>query len=267
MDNKPDRHISFSQLGVFLSCPLKWKLAQEARERGEDGYGEATWNMKVGTVVHTVMEMFHHPDYSPRNQDDFPAFFNAALEDQPLVNEAAKDRLSYVRDAERCIEAFQAEFGLDAAWHPTHVEYEFDVPLTSTFTLQGVFDDITLDHENKEIVIGEYKTSLKPMWADSYTKMTTQPYVYQYACGQLWPDYTLVSVDYTLITPQLAQRISRDMWPADMAQWQAYLISKANEMEEVLLDHVPVYPNYSYNCQRCDFWKGHCERVVLNGGS
>jgi len=260
------RHISYSQLNTFLSCPLRWKNAQEARERGEDGYGEATWNMKVGTVVHTVMEMFHHPDYNPRDLDDLKGFYEAALVDQPLFNEGVKDEGKYELDAARCIGAFRQEFGPDDNWHPTHVEYEFDVPLTNTFTLQGVFDDITLDHDNKEIVIGEYKTSLKDMWADSYTMMTTQPYVYQYACGQLWPDYTLVSVDYTLITPKSAQRISRPMWPGDMEQWRAHLEDKAQEMEGVLGNHIDAYPNYSsFNCGRCPFWEG-CKQNILLGG-
>lgn len=261
------RHISYSQLNTFLSCPLKWKLAQEARERGEDGYGEATWNMKVGTVVHTVMEMFHHEDYGPRDQGDLVEFFRSALEDQPLYNKGVAKPTFYETEAWKCIAAFNSGFGTDDAWHPTHVEYEFDVPLTPTFTLQGVFDDITLDHENKEIVIGEYKTSLKDMWADSYIQMTTQPYVYQYACGQLWPDYTLVSIDYTLITPRSATRISRPMWPGDMMQWSEYLVRKAMEMQQVLDGRVAAYPNYSsFNCARCPFWEGHCKQEVLFGG-
>ncbi len=261
-----DLHVSYSQINTFLSCPLKWKLGQEARAHGEDSYGEPTWNMKVGTVVHTVMEMFHHPDYWPRDEEDIPAFFNAALEDQPLLNEGTAKPDSYEREARRCVSAFWAEFHADEAWRPTHVEYEFDVPLTPTFTLQGVFDDITLDHENKEIVIGEYKTSLKDMWADSYTQMTTQPYVYQYACGQLWSDYTLVSIDYTLITPRSAQRIVRPMWPGDMPVWKTYLQGKAVEMFAVLQGSRPAYPNYSsFNCGRCPSWEGHCKGVVLFG--
>jgi len=261
------RHISYSQLNTFLSCPLKWKNAQEARERGEDGYGEATWNMKVGTVVHTVMEMFHHPDYTPRNRVDLSDFLEAAMVDQPLLNEVTAKPLYYVKEAQKCAMAFAEAFGEDNDWHPTHVEYEFDVPLTDTFTLQGVFDDITLDHENKEIVIGEYKTSLKDMWADSYTMMTTQPYVYQYACGQLWPDYTLVSIDYTLITPRSAQRISRPMWPGDMEKWSLYIKTMATEMELVLAGVIPAYPNYSsFNCGRCQFWEG-CKQEIMFGGA
>lgn len=260
------RHISYSQLNTFLSCPLKWKNAQEAKERGEDGYGEATWNMKVGTVVHTVLEMFHHEDYNPRDEMDLPLFFAAALKDQPLVNEGVKDPNSYLNEAQRCVKAFWEEFGLDMGHCPTHVEYEFDVPLTNTFTLQGVFDDVRLDHDNKEIVMGEYKISLKDMWADSYTMMTTQPYVYQYACGQLWPDYTLVSIDYTLITPRSAQRISRPMWPGDMEQWNEYLIEKACAMEGVLTGFTGAYPNYSsFNCGRCQFWDT-CKQNILLGG-
>ena len=261
------KHISYSQLNTFLSCPLKWKNAQEARERGEDGYGEATWNMKVGTVVHTVMEMMHHPDYIRLGEAlDVAAFFEAALVDQPLVNADAAKPLFYQNEAWRCILAFLTEFGAkDENWNPTHVEYEFDVPLTPTFTLQGVFDDITLDHENKEIVIGEYKTSLKDMWADSYTMMTTQPYVYQYACGQLWPNYTLVSIDYTLITPRSAQRISRPMWPGDRRPWEEYLVTQAQGMAHVLSGYIPAYPNYSsFNCGRCQFWDT-CKQNILIG--
>jgi len=263
------KHISYSQLNTFLSCPLKWKLGQEARERGEDGYGEPTWNMKVGTVVHTVMEMWHHPDYTPRDRGDLITFFTAALQDQPLLNEEAKDPDFYVKSALRCVEVFLAEFGLDDDHHPTHVEYEFDVPLTPTFSLQGVFDDITLDHTNKEIVIGEYKTSLKDMWADSYTQMTTQPYIYQYACSQLWPDYTLVSVDYTLISPRKAERISRPMWPGDRGAWKLYLRDKALEMAVLIKDYYPspAYPNYSsFNCARCPVWESNCNQTVLFGG-
>ncbi len=261
-----NRHISYSQLNTFLSCPLKWKNAQEARERGEDGYGEPTWNMKVGTVVHTVMELYHHPDYTTRFTPDVVSFIDAAMEDQPLYNEGVKDPESYIKEAKRCVRSFITEFGADDDWHPTHVEYEFDVPLTPTFTLQGVFDDITIDHTNKEIVIGEYKTSLKDMWADSYTMMTTQPYVYQYACGQLWPDYTLVSIDYTLITPKFAQRISRPMWPGDMLTWELFLKQKAVEMGIVLDGLLPAYPNYSsFNCGRCPFWEG-CKQNILLGG-
>jgi len=260
------KHISYSQLNTFLSCPLKWKNAQEARERGEDGYGEPTWNMKVGTVVHTVMEMYHHPDLVDRENADIGVFFEAALEDQPLLNEGATKPTYYENEARRCVAAFISEFHTDDDWHPTRVEYESDVPLTPTFTLQGVFDDITLDHNNKEIVIGEYKTSLKDMWADSYTMMTTQPYVYQYACGQLWPDYTLVSIDYTLITPRSAQRISRPMWPGDMEKWARYLQLKAFEMANVLEGPYPAYPNYSsFNCGRCQFWDT-CKQNILLGG-
>jgi len=112
-----DRHISYSQLSKFMSCPLAWKLAQEARAAGEDGYGEPTWPMKVGTVVHMVMEMFHHPDYNPREVKDLGPFMAAALVDQPLLNEGVKDPLSYLKDAERCVASFVSAFGADDNWH------------------------------------------------------------------------------------------------------------------------------------------------------
>jgi len=114
-------------------------------------------------------------------------------------------------------------------------------------------------------MIGEYKSSLKEIDVDDKVWRTFQPFVYQYAAGILWPEYTLTAVQYTLLSPQKVERVIRPMWPSDMRMWKALLIRKAVEMSDIKKYDFP-FPNYSWNCKFCPFWQGTCQRNLLLGG-
>jgi len=251
-------HISHSQITDFLRCNLKWKLNRQVREH--DGYNEdsGTWAQKSGKVVHTVMEMFHHPTNLPRAASDMEIYLPDALEEVPL-------KPPYLNQVKRTISNFVATFGMDDEHRPNITELEETVPLIEGCDLTVVLDDVTLDHENKEVMIGEYKSSLKDeIDEQEVVWMTYQPFVYQYAASILWPDYVLTKMQYTLLTPKSATRVIRPMWPSDKSVWIARLATTAQEMMRTRGNYI--FPNYSWNCKWCDHWKTHCEPKLLLGG-
>lgn len=254
-------HISHSQLTTFTDCNLKWKLSREQLAiQGQDDEG-GTWAQKAGSVIHTVMELYHSPQYKQRNPDDIPTFFEHAMEETPL-------KAPYEGQVTASLNHFIDTFGLDPKHNPDFVELAFEVPLIKGFTLAGIFDDISFDHVNKELVIGEYKSSLKPIDAQEKVWQTYQPFVYQYAASIMYPDYRHKAMRYTLLDPKGVQRVERPMYPESLPEWTAYLKRQAKQMLAVKEGKEIAFPNYSWKCNGgigCAFWDGVCQRKLMIG--
>jgi len=257
-------HISHSQLTTFIECELRWKLSRDPAVLAARSNNDGTWDMKAGSFIHTVMELFHHPDYLPRNTDDIlGVFFDHADEEIPL-------RSPYEGQVRASLRNFIDSFGLDEGHAPTYVEMDFTVPFPGLkgYNLAGIFDDITFDNVNREIVLGEYKSSLKEIDPEVKVWQTWQGYVYQYACSVLYPDYRVTGIQYTLIDPKKAIRVMRPLYPDSVPEWKAYMTRLGKEMKDVKTGKREAFPNYQWKCggrYPCPFWRETCQRKLMMG--
>ena len=257
-------HISHSQISTFIECELRWKLSRDPALIAARTNNDGTWDMKAGSFIHTVMELFHHPDYKKRDTGDIlTTFYDAADEEIPL-------KKPYDGQVRSSLRNFIATFDTDQAHKPDYVELEFEVPFPGLagYTLNGVFDDITFDHVNMEILLGEYKSSLKEIDTGVKVWQTYQPFVYQYACSIMYPEYKVRGIQYTLIDPKSAQREVRAMYPESITEWTAHLTRKGKEMVAVKSGAVEAFPNYQWKCggrYPCPFWRDTCERKLMVG--
>ena len=257
-------HISHSQISTFIECELRWKLSRDPTLIAARTNNDGTWDMKCGSFNHTCMELFHHPQYKKRNTDDIlTTFYDHASEEIPL-------KAPYAGQVRATLQNFIDVFGVDKEHKPDFVELEFNVPFPGLkgYTLNGIFDDISFDHKNKEITLGEYKTSLKPIDVAVKVWQTYQPFVYQYACSILYPDYKVVGISYTLLDPKEAKREFRPLYTESIPEWTEHLRRKGQEMLAVKEGKVEAFPNYQWKCggrYPCPFWRDTCERKLMVG--
>ena len=266
MEQKND-HISTSQLGEFLKCQRRWKLSRQFKDLttpGEEFIEDpesGTVDQKAGKIIHTVMAMFHHLDNNPRNWDtDWPIFLEAALTESYL-----KD--TYVAQVTRTLKHFGKVFGNDNGHKPDLIEHEvLDVPLIPGCDLTVIFDDITFNHEEKTIVVGEYKSSLKPIDVTEKLWLTHQPMVEQFAVSVLWPDYRMTGMLYTLLWPSDCTRVFRPIHAEDVPMWERRIKQKAKEMMVLKHDsNADPFPNFSKLCHWCPFWESYCQQELHFG--
>jgi len=253
-----NNHISHSQLDTFLRCELKWKLGRELLVLTGRDENSGTWAQKAGSVIHTIMEMYHHPDNNPREVGDLETFLAHALEEIPLKS-------PYLGQVKKTITNFVNTFGKDSDHAPDQCELEFDVPLIPGCDLRVVFDDVTFNHETKELVIGEYKSSLKEIDVEEKVWMTYQPFVYQYAAGIKWPDYILTGIQYTLLSPKSVERVIRPMWDSDRKKWAILIPDRAAQMMLIKNYGVIPFSEYGFNCKWCEHWRGTCLKKFIDG--
>ncbi len=256
------KHISASQIANWTRCRYLWAEGRKTSGvRGPEGGPDDTWAQRIGHFVHAVEAQFKSIGAAERSEGKWlaiPAFIGQQWEwngiDPDIVIETrrrAKAILNQLWDA----------FGIDEDHEPILVEHKLEVPLTADYDLVAILDDVTLVEADKTLIIGEYKTSQSPIDEEERTLMTIQPYVYQWAAAQVWPDYKAIAVVYTLAHKGGASRVVRDLWPEDIPEWDKTLRSLPREMEEGT-----IYKALSHTaCRGCPLWRTDCSKRALHG--
>ncbi len=256
------KHISASQLATWTRCRYLWQQGRlTSGTRGPEGGPDDTWAQRIGHFVHAVEADFKYFQGAERSEGlwlTIPGLVGAAWEANGIQADVVSETR---RRAKPILNQLWDAFGIDETHEPDLLEHKLEIPLNAEYDLVAVLDDVTFIEEDKTLIIGEYKTSQSPIDEEERTLMTIQPYIYQWAAKQEWPDYKPVAVQYTLAHKGGANRVVRDLWPEDVAEWDETLRQLPREMEEGV-----IYRALSHNaCRGCPLWRTDCSKRALRG--
>lgn len=256
------KHISASQIATWSRCRYLWQQGRlTSGTRGPEGGPDDTWAQRIGHFVHAVEAMFKSCSVVQRTEGFWiaiPVYVGEEWMKNGIDPDVVKETR---RRAKPILNQLWDAFGIDETHEPDLLEHKVEISLNAEYDLVAVFDDITFIEEDKTLIIGDYKTSQSPIDEEEKTLMTIQPYVYQWAAKQVWPDYKPVAMQYTLAHKGGAGRVVRDLWPEDVAEWDETLRRLPREMEEGA-----IYRALSHNaCRGCPLWRTDCSKHTLRG--
>lgn len=242
-------HLSASQMSTWLKCRMEWALSRD-RERRPPNQG--TPAQQTGTLVHRIMELYHSVPSAIRNEK----YQNWCYEKASLEGEFDSTICRYARTM---LAQFYAKWGADEQHNPTYVEHEITAPFTERNDLVCVLDDLTVNHETKSLMVGEYKTSLKKIEVTDKSLFQLQPHVYKLALEHAFPGYTLTGALFTMMWPGGVARLLREIPPN--ALFDQWIHDLAHDMETA-----PVIPNFTATCSWCEH-HDKCEFMLMTGHS
>jgi len=183
-------HISWSQIFVYLSCSLRFRL-QYVESRP---YERISANLLFGSSIHTALERYYRSIkdkgvIEPLSvlEELFTECLSLELDntDIPVIyKKQAPDRKSLLDMGKAMLKAFHERIDL-TGYEIVEVEVPLSGPLYSgtkektDYSLVGIIDLLLMD-ENRELIVVDNKTAAKPMaqsTADDDNQMTAYSYL------------------------------------------------------------------------------------------
>lgn len=253
-----------SRLSKYSSC----------HQRGHYEYGmqlavvgKPTPNMKLGTITHRFLDLWHGMDIGPQE-----AFSNYIVREFPAYDEKLLS-MTALTLMTRYVNSYRND---KDKFTILHSEHELLVPATTykrrKITLHGKLD-LIVQNEFRELGLWDHKTSSTASWTQDTVLFDTQ--LSQYLCMLMLMDYepkfATINQIYTGITkpenvasaPQdkLFSRITIRPSLIRIEEWLARLLERI----DFILDETHIHKNMGSHCAWCPF-KQACN-LELEGNS
>lgn len=232
-----NKHLSYSRLSRFETCPLSFKLHYIDKRKAEPGVP-----LKFGSLIHAVLEVLVREHV----QDERTGV---------LSEERAVElyREGWAKEGMTGMEVFQEGMDILKAFVRDHgdldhrdvlaVEKEFRIPV-GRFSVLGFIDRVDcVDHETVEVI--DYKTN-RLLFTRNEVDHSLQMSLYHLAARQLWPWAKKVRLTFHMLRHGIRMRTERVPEQLDAAV--AYVETLGTMTEEAKA----FPPRLNSNCIYCD---------------